>query len=274
MSNARPRAIGATVDAIEADGLTLLSTTVPDAACMDAEALRAHVTHAYAAIGDALRSIQRTAIRLWNYLPDPGCLMAPGLDRYMVFNAGRHEGYRRWSAEPDRFERSLATASGVGIPGDDLVIHCLASQSGGYAVENPRQKPAWQYSARYGPFPPAFSRATIAAVGARQLLLIGGTASIVGEDSLHDGNLQGQIEETFTNLTTLVAAGHGNFAARRLPLACVTDVRVYVRRDEDAAAIGARVRASVSGTARIEMAIATLCRPELLVEIEGVAEIR
>ena len=37
------------------------------------------------------------------------------------------------------------------------------------------------HSTRYGPIPPCFSRATIATIGTRRLLLIGGTASIVGD---------------------------------------------------------------------------------------------
>ena len=84
--------------------------------------------------------------------------MGGGLDRYMVFNAGRFDGYAQWLCASDGFGRLLPTASAVGVISDDLVIYCLASDTRGTPVENPRQKPAYKYSQRYGPMPPCFSR--------------------------------------------------------------------------------------------------------------------
>ena len=272
MPGARVYAAGPDVSVTASGTLVLLSTTIQAAGRMDASGLRAAVARAYASLGNALRGTGGNAIRLWNYLPDPGYIMEPGLDRYMVFNTGRYDGFQSWFEEPGGFKTSFVTASGVGIAGDDLVVHCLASDANGRAVENPRQKPAWRYSARYGPMPPSFSRATIAAVGGRQRLLIGGTASIVGEDSLHVGNVSAQLEETFLNLASLVAAARASGEPSRNSLARITDVRVYMTRGEDGPGIRAAVGECCPNAARIEMAVARLCRPELLVEIEGVAE--
>lgn len=264
--------VGSSVHASRSGSLVLLTTTVSNAGGLDADALREAVTQTYVAIGAALKSVQSKAIRLWNYLPDPGCLMAPDLDRYMVFNAGRRDGYRAWFSDTCSFETSLATASAVGIDGDDLVVQCLASSTDGRAVENPRQKSAWQYSTRYGPTPPSFSRATIASVGDRRLLLIGGTASVVGEDSMHIGDLPAQLDETLHNLATVVAAARGHSESSSVSLARLTDVRVYLSREQDARTVHAALK-SRWRQARMEMAVARLCRQELLVEIEGVAEI-
>jgi enamine deaminase RidA (YjgF/YER057c/UK114 family) len=62
------------------------------------------------------------------------------------------------------------------------------------------------HAIKYGPMPPSFSRATIAVLGDRRLLLIGGTASIVGEDSTHIGDVSAQLDETLHNLAALVSA--------------------------------------------------------------------
>jgi chorismate lyase/3-hydroxybenzoate synthase len=199
--------------------------------------------------------------------------MAPGLDRYMVFNAGRHEGYLRWFDDPGRFGTSLATATAVGISGDALVVHCLASDAHGQPVENPRQKPAWRYSARYGPMPPSFSRATVATVNGRRVLLIGGTASIVGEDSLHVGHVAAQLSETLCNLATLVSAARGVPETPDGALGRITDMRVYITRETDAPLVLAALRDRCPNADRVEVALTRLCRPELLVEIEGVADI-
>jgi hypothetical protein len=48
----------------------------------------------------------------------------------------------------------------------------------------------------------------------RALLLIGGTASIVGEDSLHEGDAGAQLEETLKNLEALIDTACGEPARR------------------------------------------------------------
>ena len=164
--------------------------------------------------------------------------MVDGLDRYMVFNAGRHDAYRRSA------RRACGTASAVGIKGSDLSIHCLALEEPGTPVENPRQTPAWQYSARYGPLPPCFSRATIVDLAGRRTLLIGGTASVVGEDSRHAGQFDAQLEETLLNLEALIRSGDG-IADGGAALHRLVDLRVYVT----SAAQAERVARGCSSTA-------------------------
>jgi chorismate lyase / 3-hydroxybenzoate synthase len=260
------------VEHMSSGDLSLLTTIVRDAGLLDTSALENGVRQAYLAIGEALCALNRSAIRLWNYLPDPNGQMAPGLDRYMVFNAGRHHGYAHWTMPTGTPLSSLPTASAVGVESRDLVVQCLASTSPGHSIENPRQRPAWTYSARYGPKPPSFARATMARVASRQRLLIAGTASIVGEDSMHVGDLAGQLGETFTNLASVIHAAAGAHDRTGDDLSRLTDVRVYVARPQDSSAIEAAVRARCPGAWR-ELVIARLCRPELLVEIEGIADL-
>jgi len=261
-----------TVDVVASSSLALLSTSIAGARAMSAEALRDHVADAYIAVGAALTAIERQPIRFWNFVPSPGDSMGDGLDRYMVFNSGRYRGYTQWLGGAERFGRTLPTASAVGVIGDDLVIACLAATARGIPVENPRQTPAWQYSHRYGPQPPCFSRATIATVNGRPLLLVGGTASIVGETSTHDGDVDAQVAETLRNLEALVAAATAD-PGGVAPLDRFRDLRVYVAREQDAGRIRGMVFDRCARADHIELAIARVCRPELLVEIEGVAEI-
>src|SRR5262249_5033403 len=238
---------------------------------------------AYVAVGCALTALDRVPIRFWNFVPRPGDPMGGGLDRYMVFNGGRFEGYAQWlcasdrsgrsamSAKTDGFGRLLPTASAVGVISDDLVIYCLASDTHGTPVENPRQKPAYTYSQRYGPMPPCFSRATIADLNGRRRLLVGGTASIVGEDSAHQDDVGAQLEETLRNLEALIDAATGETPSGHA-LARLLDLRVYCARAEDAATIHNVLTMRCLRAERIEVAIARVCRPERLGEIEGVGE--
>jgi chorismate lyase/3-hydroxybenzoate synthase len=120
--------------------------------------------------------------------------------------------------------------------------------------------------------PPCFSRATIANVNGQRRLLVGGTASIVGEDSLHVDDVDRQLEETLRNLAALIdAAAEGS--APGAALGRLLDLRVYVARQEDAPPIRAVLAARCPRAERIELTIARVCRPELLVEIEGVADL-
>jgi chorismate lyase/3-hydroxybenzoate synthase len=212
--------------------------------------------------------------------------MGGGRDRYMVFNAGRYAAFEQWFGQAALFTRTVPTASAVGIGSGDLAIYALGGPDAGVPVENPRQVPAYRYSARYGPLPPCFARGTIVRGlptqpghdGAAQVLLVGGTASIVGEESLHDRDARQQALETFENLAELVAAARrqvhgpaGRPDAPRAAFDAFTELRVYVVRDTDAPLLREMVSERFGRTARIEFAQADLCRRELLVEIEGVA---
>lgn len=260
------------VEIVAADPLAVLTATVHAARGLPADRLRARVADAYIAIGHALTTMARVPIRFWNFVPSPGEAMGAGLDRYMVFNGGRFDGYAQWLCASNEFGRLLPTASAVGVVSDDLVVHCLASDTRGTPVENPRQKPAYQYSRRYGPMPPCFSRATIATLNGQRRLLVGGTASIVGEDSLHEDDVDAQVEETLRNLEALIGAALEP-AGQGMALERLLDLRVYVARPEDAPAIRAVLDERCPRAERIELTTARVCRPELLVEIEGVAHL-
>jgi len=198
--------------------------------------------------------------------------MGAGIDRYMVFNAGRYDAFSEASAAGRGFARSLATASAVGVGGADLVVYCLASSSPGTPVENPRQKSSWLYSSRFGPLPPCFSRATLTTIGGHSRILIGGTASIVGEESRHQVDTAAQLDETLQNLASVVAAARGTSEATWRALERLVDVRVYLTRDESAGLIRREIGERCPRADRVELVHARLCRPDLLLEIEAGAE--
>jgi chorismate lyase / 3-hydroxybenzoate synthase len=262
------------VDIASTGRLSLLSTSVAGAARLCADDLRVAVTGVYRTIAGVLGSQALHPVRFWNFLPSPGEQMGDGLDRYMIFNTGRFDACAQWFGTPREFSHSLATASAVGAAGDDYVLYCLASVTPGVPVENPRQMPAWKYSGRYGPKPPCFARGTVAQIGGQPRLLIGGTASIVGEDSRHIGNVDAQVNETLCNMATLIAAARRDPAeSTAAALARMTSIRIYVRNATDAAVIVSAVEQACRRDAAIETAIAELCRPELLVEIEAIADL-
>jgi hypothetical protein len=262
----------------EPDRWFLASELVTDVAALDTTALHEAVLGAYARLSERLGRHGRHPVRFWNFLPGIHADMGDGLDRYMAFNAGRFAAFCEWFGPAATFNRHVPTASAVGVTGGPLVIHGLATLEAGAPIENPRQVPAYSYSRRYGPLPPCFARATLVApAGAGPCrLLVGGTASIVGEDSRHERDARLQALETFANLTWLVDHARrcaGVDATAVDPLHVFTDLRVYLARSEDATLVRDLVVERFVALRSIEYAQADLCRRELLVEIEGVAEI-
>lgn len=209
-------------------------------------------------------------MRIWNFVPGILANAGDGLNRYMRFNVGRHRAFQDWLGSESNFDDKLPAASAVGTDSGELVIHALVLPATGMAIHNPRQHAPHHYSKRFGPLPPCFARATLIDDGhVGRSLLVGGTASVRGEDSVHPGSLDLQLEETFHNLEAVAGAAFEVTGPDALK--SYLELRVYHPRATDETAIGAAIRARFPALRRIEFVVADLCRPELLVEIEGLA---
>jgi len=211
-------------------------------------------------------------LRVWNVVPHINQHTGvPPLERYRQFNIGRQQAF----IEQDHDALAGAPAAcAVGGSGDTLSLRFLAARKAGEPVENPRQVPAWSYPAAYGPKAPSFSRATLVDAGdGRRGLLVSGTASIVGHQSLHEDMVGAQTEETIENLHAVLAqaARQAGPGTRFDPTAM--QCTVYLRRPEDAAivrnAMAQAWGASCPAVARAVFVRADICRRELLVEIDG-----
>lgn len=176
------------------------------------------------------------------------------MERYRAFCAGRHEAFARHGYA---MRSDLPAASGVGMGGSGVVTYCVASRTPATAVENPRQVSAYDYPLRYGPRSPSFSRATICG----DLVFVSGTASIVGHETRHRGDVVLQLSETLLNLECVLATAR----ARELATA-----KVYIRNARDYDYIASRLATALPRTKTIFLR-ADLCRADLLVEIEGTA---
>jgi chorismate lyase/3-hydroxybenzoate synthase len=232
----------------------------------DAQALAEAAATVYRSIGTEIRRhARREVVRIWNFVPDiQGRIRGAG-DRYMAFNLGRYAAYTEWFQSPAGFRANMPTSSAVGVSGNSVFVHALICDRPGRPVENPRQIPAYRYSRRYGDRPPCFARGTLL----DSMLLIGGTASILGELSIHDGDVEAQTRETFRNISALILAGRGRCLDH--PLGLLRSLRVHVRDADDLASVIPILEELSLDHLEIEIVQARLCRPELLVEIEGVA---
>ncbi|MBC7772602.1 MAG: hypothetical protein H7210_08930 [Pyrinomonadaceae bacterium] len=233
-------------------------------------------------VGLSLEGVHGTGfaapVRLWNFLPGIAMPIGDGLDRYRVFNMARHRAFAERFGEAAIREGRIPTASCVGHHGLTLATHALGVRGTCSPVENPRQVPAFAYSRKFGPTPPCFSRAGLVSLQGRRLLLVAGTASVRGEESVHAGSLDAQLRETVVNLRAVVRAATQPACAFResdagAALKGVLATRVYYRRSGDLALIARLLPSELAQGADVEYVHADICREELLVEIEIVVDV-
>jgi len=221
-------------------------------------------------------------VRTWFYL---GGITAPEADalRYQELNRARTDFYRdirfRCSSRDAGAAPGVYPAStGIGMAGRGLTMSCVALDTRRADVlllplENPRQIPAYAYDAKYSPQSPKFSRAVALRLGDCVTTWVSGTASIVNSETIHPEGAEKQTEQTIDNIEQLIAAG--NFTRHGLEgagagLRDLAKIRVYLKRPEYLEKCKAICERRF-GPVPAVYAVADICRPELLVEIEGVA---
>ncbi|MCA9137354.1 MAG: hypothetical protein KDB00_11365 [Planctomycetales bacterium] len=205
------------------------------------------------------------------------------VQRYRELNRARADFFQELESDgqirTSRNGQSFYPAStGIGMSGRGLCVSCLGLQTDRDDVrlqplENPHQTPAFDYAATFSPKSPLFSRAMAVKIGDHVTTWISGTASILNSESVHVGDVEKQTHQTIDNIQALI--GESNF--QRHGLAGVTadstdlaKIRVYVKRASDYQICRDICEARLGDTPAI-YAVADVCRPDLLVEIEGVA---
>jgi len=201
-------------------------------------------------------------LRVWHYFPQINEHDDSGLERYRGFNIGRHEAFVEYGRNIG--EESVPAASALGSHGGSLTIYFLASKQPGRAVDNPRQVSAYNYPQAFGPRSPIFVRAMSAAVGTQRCFFISGTASIVGYETMHQGDVEKQTTETLLNIRTLLQqetdfdAGQGNML-----------LKIYLRNMHDLGIVRRKVTEEFGSLCNAVYLHSNICRSDLLLEIEG-----
>lgn len=220
--------------------------------------------HAYAALVAFWRdSDYPHLLRIWNYF-DAITLGEGDSERYRQFCVGRVQGL----GDVDTRTLPAATAIGSRDGRRVLQVYWLAAREPGLPLENPRQVSAYRYPREYGPQSPTFARALLPP-SPRVPLLLSGTASIVGHASQHADSLRAQLDETLTNLDSLLGAARERAPTLSPHLDGTLRLKVYVRDATDADAVAAQLEARLGTRVPWLMLHADVCRRELLVEIEG-----
>ena len=222
-------------------------------------------------------------IRTWFYLGSITENEKNGSQRYKELNRARADFYQDVAfqcslAHPNIPQGIYPASTGIGMHGKDLLGSCIALETRRtdgmlLPLENPQQTPAYAYHPRFSPKSPKFSRGMALVLGNYITTWVSGTASVVYSNSLHPGDITKQTHQTIDNIQRLISAENFGFHGVSQGGCALTDlakIRVYLKRPEDFSMCKA-ICDERFGTIPVIYAVADVCRPELLVEIEGVA---
>ena len=208
--------------------------------------------------------------RFWNYIADINA-DSNELERYRQFNLGRYEAFLAFDRA---VTGNIPAACALGFNQSKQAVLSIAFMAGrvqAIAIENPRQISAYQYPEQYGPASPTFSRASLVKLRQSELLLISGTASIVGHATQHISDAVIQTREAMTNIAVVLEQAnkltkHGRFSLASL------HYRAYVRHPAHVKEIHEELIRYVGAEPTVTYFHADICRKDLLLEIEATAE--
>ena len=231
-----------------------------------AEALQRATRNAYQEVFALIKATGHAhLIRIWNYLPEINA-QADGEERYRHFNSARATVFAH-SGPVDVGSVPAASALGSRV-GSPLSIYFIAARHSPMMIENPRQVSAYRYPVQYGTHSPLFSRACVMSMPGGTDLFVSGTASIIGHETIHRGDVVAQTRETLCNITALLQETNRRTQSSRYTLDTL-NYKVYVRDPSDQRAVAAEMSATLQDSTCVVYLQADVCRDDLLVEIEA-----
>jgi enamine deaminase RidA (YjgF/YER057c/UK114 family) len=212
-------------------------------------------------------------VRQWNYIGNI-THHRDGRQNYQEFNDARSEYYQNGS-----WPNGYPAATGIGASCNGIIVGCIAykSANGIHPINNPLQIAAHEYSkkvlvddnANAIKSTPKFERAKLIEIDGQACCFVSGTAAIRGEQSMDASSARSQAIQTIENIEHLVSKENlERYGCKPYDLHFV-NLRVYIKNAEDYEEIRSVVEEKYPDTPTV-YTIADVCRPELLVEIEGI----
>lgn len=216
--------------------------------------------------------------RQWNYIEQITGIKE-GKQNYQEFNDARTSYYDKGD-----WVNGYPAATGIGTLCGGVMVDINAETGNDWAtiaIDNPLQIPAHVYSEKVlvseecgevkKKTTPKFERAKAVETDKGKLIYISGTAAIRGENSLKDIGINEQVNATLENIEYLISIKNGDaFGADISENASPTYFRVYMKyvKHYD---IAREIIYKRYPNLPVGYVIADVCRPELLIEIEGMA---
>jgi enamine deaminase RidA (YjgF/YER057c/UK114 family) len=250
-------------------GFALFSTDTRSAAEAAFEQMKA--------ILDAEGMSFNNLVRQWNYI---GNILEEknGLQNYQIFNEVRSEYYRKY-----RTVNGYPAATGIGMKLGGVTIDFCAVMTNEKVmvkpIENPNQINAYEYGQQVlkggsgkgnsVKHPPKFERALFLKENFKSTLLISGTASIIGQDTIGIDDIEKQTRITIENINKLTEQRRNgqNIVNTDTEWGKYILLRVYIKNQSDFSKVKMICAEQFPFVPAIFIE-SDICRDNLLVEIE------
>ena len=217
-------------------------------------------------------------IRQWNYIENIAAVdeTSGSHQNYQDFNDVRSKYY----AQGD-FKNGYPAATGIGMDTGGVIINFVALSESEQVevkpIKNPGQIDAHQYSEQVlrGDKPakctPKFERAKVISFNSNHYFYVSGTASILGEKTMHPGDVGKQTLTTIENIYRLFSKENQDLLGIYFDVSQIrfSHLRVYVKHQEDIPLVRKICQEKLNSSSSLFLE-SDVCREELLVEIEGV----
>ena len=217
-------------------------------------------------------------IRQWNYIESIAWVedLEDSEQNYQIFNDVRAHYY-----DQGDFSLGYPAATGIGMETGGVIIDFIAlSESDQVKIKpimNPGQIDAHKYSevvlegSSVRKCTPKFERAKLVSIGDRNYIYVSGTASILGEKTMHVGDVEKQTITTIDNINRLFSKENQERLGLDFDLSKIrfSHLRVYVKYQEDIPAVEQICESMLNCNSSLYLE-SDVCREDLLVEIEGV----
>lgn len=221
-------------------------------------------------------------IRQWNYIAQiTGGTEVDGKSgqHYQIFNDVRSKYYGTVD-----FVNGYPAATGIGMEWGGVIIDFVAANSDSIqsiGIKSPVQLDAYIYSKEvlaenctmsdFSQTTPKFERARLVDICGAKWIFISGTAAIIGQLSDHLNSVEHQTEMTIRNIQRLISAENiRRFGVETVVDPMITYLRVYVKYEDDFETVK-QICCKHFTAIPLSFVVADICRPELLLEIEGLA---
>lgn len=221
-------------------------------------------------------------VRQWNYIAnilDFDIRGSSKYQHYQIFNEVRNQYYRRYRTV-EGYPAATGIGSGAGGVSIDFCAVDAVDHTRIVSIDNPLQCSPYRYSQALleGEVlqgtefkqAPQFERAKLVSTSAHSSLYVSGTASIIGEKTIGEGDVKAQTLTTIDHIRQLVCHDNLQNHDRSIPFnpPTVKALRVYVKESRDFHVIECICREAF-GAVPMMFVKADVCRNNLLVEIEA-----
>lgn len=248
------------------------------------------VSYPFEIMDQTLKSFEidfNNIVRQWNYTENIvgfSSVEEGEIQKYQILNNVRQQYYTKY-----QFVHGYPAATGIGMSAGGFVLDCIAIKEKSdikiTPVKNPVQVSAYDYSERVligskeetkivNKAKPKFERAKLYKRDNKTYsVLISGTAAIHDETSISLGNASKQTKITLDNIKKLIEVSENEVKNHGFKIKNIdySYLRVYIKNTEDYKEVKS-ICDSFSSYKPVYL-ISDICRKELLVEIEGVANI-